>query len=135
MRSPFSAPTWRHISPVSSSTSQAAWSCSFSSSGALSRPRYIGDVRRRLLFLLLSIVATVIVLGFVFAGSPTTLASGVTIDGIDVGGMDAKDARALLQHRSDAVANKPVVFLAGGTRYSIRPNELGGGPDWKAAVP
>ena len=91
-------------------------------------------MRRRLLFLLLSIIATVVVLGFVFAGSPTTLANGVTIDGIDVGGMHAKDARALLQRRSDAVASKPVVFLAGGTRYSIRPNELGVEPDWKAAV-
>jgi vancomycin resistance protein YoaR len=91
-------------------------------------------VRRRLVFLLLSIIATTIVLGFVFAGSPTTLANGVTIDGIDVGGMNAKDARALLQRRSDAVANRPVVFLAGGKRFSIRPNELGVEPDWKAAV-
>jgi vancomycin resistance protein YoaR len=91
-------------------------------------------VRRRLVFLLLSIIATAIVLGFVFAGSPTTLANGVTIDGIDVGGMNAKDARALLQRRSDAVANKPVVFVAGGKRFSIRPNELGVEPDWKAAV-
>jgi vancomycin resistance protein YoaR len=91
-------------------------------------------VRRGLFFLLLSIIATAVVLGFVFAGSSTTLANGVTIDGIDVGGMKAKDARALLQRRSDAVAKKPVVFLAGGTRYSIRPNELGVEPDWKAAV-
>src|SRR5256714_13220111 len=133
MRLRFSAPTWPHISPESSSTSRAA--SSSSSSSARRQSRYIGGVRRRLLFLLLSIVATAIVLGFVFAGSPTTIANGVTIDGIDVGGMRGKDARALLQHRSDAVANKPVVFLAGGTRYSIRPNELGGGPDWKAAVP
>ncbi len=91
-------------------------------------------MRRRLVFLLLSIIATAIVLGFVFAGSATTLASGVTIDGIDVGGMNAKDARALLQRRSDAVASKPVVFLAGGKRFSIRPNELGVEPDWKAAI-
>jgi vancomycin resistance protein YoaR len=91
-------------------------------------------LRRGLLFLLLSIIATAVVLGFVFAGSSTTLANGVTIDGIDVGGMKAKDARALLQRRSDAVAKKPVVFLAGGTRYLIRPNELGVEPDWKAAV-
>ena len=91
-------------------------------------------MKRRLLFLLLSIVATAVVLGLVFAGSPTTLAKGVTIDGIDVGGLEAKDARALLQHRSDAVANKPVTFVAGSQRYSIRPNELGVEPDWKAAV-
>jgi vancomycin resistance protein YoaR len=91
-------------------------------------------VRKRLFFLLLSIVATVVVLGFVFAGSPTTLAKGVSIDGIDVGGMDAKDARALLERRSAAVARKPVVFVAGGRRFSIQPIELGVQPDWKAAV-
>jgi vancomycin resistance protein YoaR len=91
-------------------------------------------VRRRLAFLLLAIVASVVVLGFAFAGSPTVLAQGVRIDGIDVGGLHAKDARALLQRRSDAVANKPVVFLAGGKRYPIRPIELGVQPDWKAAV-
>ena len=54
-------------------------------------------MRRRLLLLLLSIIAVVVVLGFVFAGSPTTLAKGVTIDGIDVGGMQAKAARLRLR--------------------------------------
>ena len=91
-------------------------------------------MRRRLLFLLLSIVAAAVVLGFVFAGSPATIANGVTIDGVDVGGMQAAQARALLARRSDEVANTPVVFLAGGTRYSIRPSELGVEPDWKSAV-
>jgi vancomycin resistance protein YoaR len=91
-------------------------------------------VRRRLAFLLLSIVATAVVLGLVFAGSPTTLANGVTIDGIEVGGMDAKDARRLLEARSAAVARRPVVFEAGGKRFSIRPIDLGVEPDWKAAV-
>jgi vancomycin resistance protein YoaR len=91
-------------------------------------------VRRRLLFLVLAIVATAVVLGFVFAGSPTTLANGVTIDGIDVGGLETKDARALLEQRSRAVENKPVVFVAGGKPFPIRPVELGVEPDWKAAV-
>jgi len=91
-------------------------------------------VRKRLFFLLLSIAATVVVLGFVFAGSPTTLAKGVSIDGIDVGGMEAKDARTLLEQRSAAVARKPVVFVAGGKRFPIQPIELGVQPDWKAAV-
>jgi len=91
-------------------------------------------VRRRLAFLLLSVVATAVVLGLVFAGSPTTLATGVTIDGIEVGGMDAKDARRLLEARSAAVARRPVVFEAGGRRFSIRPIDLGVEPDWKAAV-
>jgi vancomycin resistance protein YoaR len=91
-------------------------------------------LRRRLLFLLLSLVTTAVVLGLVFAGSPTTLAKGVTIAGVDVGGLQARQARALLQRRSDRLAKTPVVFLAGGTRYSIRPNELGVEPDWKAAI-
>ena len=91
-------------------------------------------MRRRLLFLLLSVVATTIVLGLVFAGSPTTLANGVTIDGIDVGGLEAPDARALLEKRSAGLSNRPVIFVAGGKRFAIRPAELGVVPDWKAAV-
>jgi vancomycin resistance protein YoaR len=91
-------------------------------------------VRRRVLLLLLAIVATAAVLGFVFAGSPTTIADGVTIDGIDVGGLEARDARSLLEHRSAAVAHRPVVFLAGGRQFAIRPIELGVEPDWRAAV-
>jgi vancomycin resistance protein YoaR len=91
-------------------------------------------VRRRLLILALCLAATFVVLGLVFAGSPTTLADGVTIAGVDVGGLQAKDARALLQHRSDAVSQQPVVFVAGGRRFPIRPVELGVEPDWKDAV-
>ena len=101
---------------------------------ATGAPGTLGQVRRRLVFLLLSIVATAIVLGLVFAGSPTTLANGVSIDGVDVGGLEAADARALLQKRSSALASKPVVFVAGGKRFSIEPLELGVEPDWKAAV-
>jgi vancomycin resistance protein YoaR len=91
-------------------------------------------VLRRLLFLAVSLAATFVVLGLVFAGSPTTIAPGVMIDGIDVGGMHAKDARALLQHRSDAVARSPVDFTAAGRHYPIKPVELGVQPDWKDAV-
>jgi hypothetical protein len=91
-------------------------------------------LRRRVLLLLLSLVATAAVLGLVFAGSPTTLADGVTIDGVDVGGLHAKDARALLERRSSASAHRPVVFVAAGKRFTIRPIELGVEPDWKAAI-
>ena len=91
-------------------------------------------MRRRVLLLLLSLVALAVVLGLVFAGSPTTLANGVTIDGIAVGGMQTKDARALLQKRSEAVAHRPVVFVAGGRRFPIAPVELGVEPDWRSAV-
>jgi vancomycin resistance protein YoaR len=91
-------------------------------------------MRRRLLLLTLSLVAVGVVLGFVFAGSATKIADGVRIDGIDVGGMEATHARALLEARSAALAQKPVVFAAGGKRFAIRPIELGVEPDWQAAV-
>lgn len=91
-------------------------------------------MRRQLVLFAVSLVAASLVLGFVFAGSPTTLAKGVTIDGIDVGGLDTGEARQLLQRRSDVLAKKPVVFVAAGKRFSIRAYELGVQPDWKAAV-
>src|SRR5581483_173480 len=97
-------------------------------------PRYISGVRRRLAFLVISVAATLVVLGLVFAGSPTVIAGGVTIDGVDVGGMQAKDARALLERKSAAVQNTPVVFTAGGRRYPIRAIELGVEPDWRTAI-
>ncbi|HZR96029.1 MAG TPA: VanW family protein [Gaiellaceae bacterium] len=89
---------------------------------------------RRLLLVLLSLVAVATVLGLVFAGSPTKLANGVTIDGVDVGGLEAADARRLLQRRSEELARRPVVFEAGGRRFAIRPVELGVEPNWDAAV-
>jgi vancomycin resistance protein YoaR len=89
---------------------------------------------RNLVLFLVSLVAAGLVLGFAFAGSPTTLANGVRIDGVDVGGLDADAARRLLERRSDALARKPVVFLAGGRRFRIAPLTLGVVPDWKAAV-
>jgi vancomycin resistance protein YoaR len=100
----------------------------------VSRPGYDRHVRRLLLLLGLSIVAAGIVLGLVFAGSPTKIANGVRVDGIDIGGFEAKDARALLERKAAALAEQPIVFLAAGHRFSIRPNELGVQSDWKAAI-
>jgi vancomycin resistance protein YoaR len=81
-----------------------------------------------------AVVAVGLVLGFAFAGSPTTLASGVRIDGVDVGGMEAKAAWELLEKRYAAHASQAVVFVAGGARTRIAPETLGVEPDWKAAV-
>jgi vancomycin resistance protein YoaR len=91
-------------------------------------------VVRRLVFLVFALVAASVVLGLVFAGSPTKIASGVRIDGIDVGGMEATDARRLLERRSSAIARRTVVFTAAGKRFPIRPDALGVEPDWKAAI-
>src|SRR5262249_16705986 len=80
-------------------------------------------------FLAIALVATIVVLGFVFAGSPTTLANGVTIAGVDVGGLEAKQAQALLESRSRAVADRPVVFTAAGPPYTPRASALGVQPE------
>ena len=74
------------------------------------------------------------VLGLVFAGSPTKIAGGVTIAGVSVGGMDAGAARSLLERRSALLAERPIVFVAGDRRFPIRADELGVVPDWRQAV-
>lgn len=89
---------------------------------------------RNLLLTLVALVALGLVLGLAFAGSPTKLAKGVRIDGVDVGGLEATDARRLLERRSRALAHRPVVFVGGGRRFPIRPVTLGVEPDWAAAV-
>ena len=89
---------------------------------------------RRLVFLAVALVAATIVLGLVFAGSPTKIADGVRIDGVDVGGLEATDARRLLEGRSARLAERPVVFTAAGQRFRITPSALGVEPNWKAAI-
>jgi vancomycin resistance protein YoaR len=72
--------------------------------------------------------------GLGFAGSPDRLADGVTIAGVDVGGMTASDARALLAQRAEGQANVPVTFVAGTSAWQIKPSELGVEENWNAAV-
>ncbi len=91
-------------------------------------------MRRAIVLLVAAVVAAGVVLGLVFAGSPTKIAGGVRIDGIDVGGLEATDARALLERRAGALAGRPIVFVAAGRRFAVRPNELGVVSDWKEAV-
>jgi vancomycin resistance protein YoaR len=91
-------------------------------------------MRRAIVLLAAAVVAAGVVLGLVFAGSPTKIAGGVKIDGIDVGGLEATEARALLERKAGALAGRPIVFVAAGHRFAVRPNELGVESDWKEAV-
>jgi vancomycin resistance protein YoaR len=91
-------------------------------------------MRRRLALFGLSVIAAGVVLGLVFAGSPMTIASGVRIDGIDVGGMHVSAARMLLEGKAARLANTPIVFTAGAEQFSIRPAELGVEANWQEAV-
>ena len=85
---------------------------------------------------MLAIVAAVggAVLGFVFAGSPSRIAAGVRIDGVDVGGLTAGEARAKLERRANALAVVPITFTAGGHEWRLRPVNLGVQANWDAAV-
>ena len=74
------------------------------------------------------------VVGLTFAGSPSRIADGVRIDGVDVGGLTGAEARTKLQRRADALAQVPVTFTAAGHRWTLRPVSLGVEADWSAAV-
>jgi len=74
------------------------------------------------------------VLGLAFAGSPSRLASGVQIAGVDVGGKTPRQARSILERRADALASVPVTFRIGSRTWEVQPRHLGIRVDWGAAV-
>jgi vancomycin resistance protein YoaR len=74
------------------------------------------------------------VLGLVYAGSPKRIAGGVSIDGVDVGGMTPAGAKRLLERKARGLERVPVVFVAGSRHWRIRPAQLGVKADWGAAV-
>jgi vancomycin resistance protein YoaR len=89
---------------------------------------------QRLVVLAIVVAVGGAVLGFVFAGSPTRIAAGVRIDGVEVGGLTAGEARAKLERRANALAQVPVTFTAAGREWRLRPVSLGVEADWDAAV-
>lgn len=74
------------------------------------------------------------VVGFAFAGASDTIAKGVKVAGIDVGGMTPTEAKSLLERRSAKLEHVPVVFVSGSKRFEITPARLGVKVDWGAAV-
>jgi vancomycin resistance protein YoaR len=89
---------------------------------------------QRLLALIAVVVLGGVVLGLAYSGSPSRIADGVQIAGVDVGGLTSGEATAKLQERARAVANLPVVFTAEGHTWRLRPANLGIEVDWSAAV-
>ena len=73
-------------------------------------------------------------LGLAFAGSPDRIAAGVRVAGVNLGGLTSGQAVAKLEARARAVTNVPVVFVADGHRWRLRPGNLGVEADWAAAV-
>jgi vancomycin resistance protein YoaR len=80
------------------------------------------------------VVGSLLAVGLLFAGSPDKLADGVSIAGVDVGGMTPKAAKAALARRAEGRADQPVTFVAGSQTWRISPSELGVEEDWSRAV-
>jgi vancomycin resistance protein YoaR len=72
--------------------------------------------------------------GVLFAGSPERIPAGVTLAGVNVGGLTAAEAERTLSARAAALADVPVVFTAGERRYPLTARELEVRVDWRAAV-
>jgi vancomycin resistance protein YoaR len=101
------------------------------------RARRVSPARlalRWLLVLAAVLAVAAALVGLVFAGSPERLAEGVTIAGVDVGGMTAERAAKTLEARAATLEERPVVFAAGPDRFAIKPSQLGVEADWRAAV-
>src|SRR2546423_13090383 len=88
--------------------------------------------RSVILVALLALAATV--LGLAFAGSPSRLANGVRIAGVDVGGKTAHQARTILARRAAALSAVPVTFRVGSRTWRLEPRRIGIQVDWAAAV-
>src|SRR2546430_10607614 len=61
-----------------------------------------------------AIAILILGVGLGFAGSSDRIAGGVTVDGVDLGGLTHQEAEMLLARRAAATAEVPVVFTAGG---------------------
>ena len=72
--------------------------------------------------------------GFGFAGSPSRIADGVTVAGVDVGGLTAGEAEAALAALAREYEGVAVTFTVGERRWPLRPDRLDLKVDWHAAV-
>jgi vancomycin resistance protein YoaR len=80
------------------------------------------------------LVLLAIVVAIAYAGSPGTLARGLRIDGVDVGGMSSAQAARTLAQRSKTTLRTPVAFVAAGRTFRLKASDLGLAVDWTAAV-
>ncbi len=98
------------------------------------RRRSAGAIARGVVLTALLIGVVVALVGLAFAGSPTRLAEGVTVAGVDVGGLTRAEALRLLEQRAAAVAKEPIVFTAGDRQFPIKASTLGVEANWAAAL-
>src|SRR5262249_29374289 len=97
--------------------------------GVATRTRHV-----RLVVAVCVLVTAALAVGLVFAGPSGKLAQGTSVEGVQVGGLTPAQATARLRARAASLESVPVVFVAGSTRISTRPEEPGTEPDWHGAA-
>ena len=91
-------------------------------------------VLRRAVFLAAVVALLALLIGLAFAGSKSTLATGTTVAGVDVGGLPDGEAVRLLTARAATVERTPITFTAGGEKFALSASQLGVEADWQMAV-
>jgi vancomycin resistance protein YoaR len=76
----------------------------------------------------------VVVFALVYAGSPGTIAKGVTIEGVHVGGLSTAEATRTLEQQGRRALAQPVDFVVDGRTFRLSAAQIGLTPDWSAAV-
>ena len=98
------------------------------------RQARLRKARRVVFAALVGLLAAVVAVGFAYAGSAGSIAGGVRVAGVAIGGMSAGDAVGALQQQSRRLADRPVTFVAGGQRFDFTARQLGVTVDWQVAV-
>ena len=80
------------------------------------------------------LVVLAVVAGVAFAGSADRIAAGVSIQGVNVGGLTAAEAEAKLEALAVRYADEPVVFTAENEQFMVRPEALEVQANWAGAV-
>jgi vancomycin resistance protein YoaR len=80
------------------------------------------------------LVVLALAAGIVFGGSPSRIAAGVEIQGVNVGGLTAEEAQARLEALAQRYAAEPVLFTAEEESFRVRPEALDIQVDWAVAA-
>ena len=122
---PFPAPdSWQTVSTMSDLRLEA---------GVTESPYYLRRqrqararrIRRLGLLGVLALVLGAIGAAIVYAGSPATIADGIKVDSVDVGGLSQAEAALLLERRAASSRGKPVTFTVDGRAFKLRSSQIG----------
>lgn len=92
------------------------------------------DFRFAVLFVVLfaAVIAAVYAVGYFVAGD--RLATGTTVSGVEVGGMDRDEARTLLQEELAPRMQQPITVTGAGDEFELDPQQAGLTLDLEASV-